>query len=107
MAANRSCDARTAVWHPRPAEASPGGVGTAVSEHSPRCRDQSVASKLCRQRPTCTWGLVVGTGSVNLPTKARVCNNQGSQAILVPPCNFTGTPRKSLQTICRSGVPSA
>ena len=53
------------------------------------------------------WGLVVGTGSVNLPPEARVCNNQGSQAILVPPCNFTGTPRKSLQTICRLGVPSA
>lgn len=69
-------------------------VVTSVSEHSPCCRDQSVASKLCRQRPACTWGLVVGTGSVNLPTKARVCNNQGTQAILVPPLQLHWHPQE-------------
>ena len=82
---------------PRPAEASPGVAVTSVSKHSPHSRDQSVASNLRRRRPVCMWGLVVWTGFVNLPTKARFCNNQGTQAILVPPATSQAPPGSHCQ----------
>lgn len=90
---------------PRPAEASPGVVVTSVSKHSPGCRDQSIAYNVCRWRPVCTWGLVVWTGFVNLPTKARFCNDQGTQAILVP-LQLHGHPQEVTARVvqCRPSV---
>ena len=78
------CDAGIAVWHPTSCRGFSRSGGHLCFQAQPRCRDQSIAYNVCRWRPVCTWGLVVWTGFVNLPTKAHFCNNQGTQAILVP-----------------------
>lgn len=85
---------------PRPAEASPGVAVTSVSKHSPCSRDQPLQAEAGVH-----VGFSVCTGFVTLPTKARFCNNQGTQAILVPPATSRAPQEVTARVVqCRPPV---
>lgn len=101
-------DAGIKVWHPHVLQRLLQEWWSPLFPSTAPAAGTSLSHNVCRWRPVCTWGLVVWTGFINLPTKAHFCNNQGTQAILVP-LQLHGhagshCQGRAVQAICRSGA---